>query len=182
MSNQIIKWRLRRHHPEEAFSLADIDTIGRVVSIYDGDTFAVCFPFKNGRRNYVTTTIRILGIDAPEMRPTASSGTAEHRQTEHQLAEEARTTLCQLIGADATTMPRHISEAVDIHTQIRYAFVRINIKSADKYGGRWLANVHTMDGTDIAQEMIHRGKAIPYEGKTKKNVVDELAQVAITSA
>ena len=84
------------------------------------------------------TLVRIKGIDTPEKRSQC-----DH---EKQQADKARQRLSSLIG------DRNII-LYDIH--------------AGKYAGRVLAAVRTLDGQDIAENMLAAGLARPYHGKKR---------------
>ncbi len=110
---------------------------GQVVSILDGDTFTVRVGVWLGQE--VETSVRILGIDTPEMH-------SDCRQ-ERSMAQTAKNELITLLKDGTVTL--------------------YNIRN-DKYAGRVLANAKTAGGTDISTHMIQKGLARPYEGKARK--------------
>ena len=133
--------------------------------VYDGDTirdvkFLICkacdlespFPgmIVEGGNVYHKVSVRINGIDTPEIRPTRSGRTDESLARERELAYAARDYLRTLIR-----------EATNI---------RINNLDDDKYFGRVVADVALEilgDYIDVAERMIACGFAVPYDGGTK---------------
>ncbi len=110
---------------------------GEVLAVLDGDTITVRAQVWLGQS--VETSVRISGLDTPEMRSDCAH--------ERDMAETARRTLEELVK-DGT---------VELY----------NIRN-DKYGGRVVAEVRTSRGTAITPYMIDKGLAYAYEGKTKK--------------
>jgi endonuclease YncB( thermonuclease family) len=83
----------------------------------------------------VETKIRLLGVDAPEKR----SSCPEERER----------------AAAAERFVRNMVNSREVQLRdIRY----------DKYGGRVLARIQTMDGTDLGETLIRHGLARTYEG------------------
>jgi len=111
-------------------------TVEKVTSIYDGDTFRANikgYPKIVGYR----MSIRVLGIDTPEMRAKCSK--------EKELARAAKKlTVSLLRGAE--------------HIELR------NIKRGKYF--RILADVY-VDGVSIADELLRGGYAVRYDGGTK---------------
>ena len=110
--------------------------VEKVTSIYDGDTFRANiknYPKIVGYR----MSIRILGIDTPEMRAKCSK--------EKELARAAKKlTVSLLRGAE--------------HIELK------NIKRGKYF--RLLADVY-VDGVSIADELMKGGFAVEYDGGTK---------------
>jgi len=123
-----------------ATPLKDIEygsaTVEKVTSIYDGDTFRANikgYPKIVGYR----MSIRVIGIDTPEMRAKCSK--------EKELARAAKKfTVSLLRGAG--------------HIELR------NIKRGKYF--RILADVY-VDGISIADELLKGGYAVRYDGGTK---------------
>ncbi|MEN9707784.1 MAG: hypothetical protein RIQ68_192 [Pseudomonadota bacterium] len=121
---------------------------GEIVRIVDGDTFKARVPVWFGQK--ITTSVRIRGFDAPEIKGKC--------------AEESKA------AQEATHMLREIlaSGPVTLH----------NI-GPDKYFGRVVANVHVKlsDGreTDVAQMMIAAGMGRPYNGGTRGGWCEKVA-------
>ena len=87
----------------------------------------------------IETIVRIRGIDTPEIK-----GKCEF---ERQKAEEAKNFLEKMTDGKNIFLE-----------QISY----------DKYGGRVVATIKTKDDKDLAAEMINKGLAREYHGKTKQ--------------
>lgn len=109
-----------------------------VKGIYDGDTFysdlcALPTPLNS-------VSIRLLGIDTPEIRTTCASE--------------------KVLGYAAKAKLQELLEGQDV--------VVVKDVEWDKYGGRIDGRVFLKDGTDIAIKMIESGLARPYEGGTRE--------------
>lgn len=111
----------------------------RAVRVIDGDTPEVVAQIWPGF--YAIINIRIDGIDTPE-----KGGRAKNPY-------EAE------LGAQATEATRNLIEGKD---------VLIYNLSNDKFGGRMLADVKTIDGTDVAEHLISQGLAREYHGEKKE--------------
>jgi endonuclease YncB( thermonuclease family) len=83
--------------------------------------------------------VRIAGIDAPELHGARCP-------EERDLAIEARDTLRQLVGAGPVTL---------------------RALTLDKYGGRVVARVETVDGIDVGATLRTRGLARAYTGGSR---------------
>jgi endonuclease YncB( thermonuclease family) len=109
----------------------------RVLRLIDGDTFvAEAFVWPG---HSVTVSVRIRGIDAPEMRGRC--------EAERAAAREARAVLGRLLG-QGRVLVRNIG--------------------GDKYYGRVVADVASGEGSDVAGAMLRLGMAKVYRGKTKQ--------------
>lgn len=106
---------------------------------YDGDTFTVRIPSVHPLFGE-EISIRILGIDAPELRGT--------RNCEKREAEKAQ---------------KHLEEILKNSREISLKSV-----GRDKYF-RVLAEV-IADGRDVGRDMLNHGLAVPYEGGTRPDV------------
>jgi endonuclease YncB( thermonuclease family) len=109
----------------------------RVVAVVDGDTLMVRARPWVGME--VETKVRLLGIDAPELKGRCA---AERRR-----AKEARAFLERAVGGNAVTLH-----------DVRH----------DKYGGRVLARVETASGKDCARALLDAGLARAYGGKQRE--------------
>lgn len=107
----------------------------RVVRVVDGDTFvaeAMVWP-----RHWVRVTVRIRGIDAPELRSRCAA--------ERTAAERAREALSHLLGDGP---------------------VAVGNIGGDKYYGRVLADVTGAGGRAVGPAMLGLGAARAYGDKT----------------
>ncbi len=109
----------------------------RVVEVIDGDTILV--EARIWLDQVVTTRVRLLGVDAPEL-----NGACE---LERVAARAARDFLGDRIAADPD------GTGVVLH-RVRWG----------KYAGRVLARVTTPAGTDLAAALLAAGHARPYAG------------------
>jgi endonuclease YncB( thermonuclease family) len=136
------------------FTLDGLDTIARVVSVYDGDTLNVVMPFAGTFYQFV---VRLDGIDACELKAT--------NEENKQLAKQARTRLITLISPESTCF--ETSECL----------VRVQCGKFDKYG-RLLAKVYGITGNLSAcynDVLVTERLAYVYKGKKK---LDEAGQIA----
>lgn len=109
-----------------------------VLAILDGDTIKARAHMWLDQS--IEVSVRIRGIDAPELR--------EPRCThEKELAQTAKDEVISLIGGETITL--------------------YNI-GHDKYSGRIVAQVLTAANVDIGKYLIKRGYAKPWEGHGKK--------------
>lgn len=120
------------------FSLEGMTVLAKVVEIYDGDTFKAIFLLHN---NIVKMTCRVLGIDAPEMKPPK---TLPNRDEHIRKAKLARQRLCELL----TDSP----ENLDDNKKLIY----LHFGKADKYG-RWLVECE-----NVKTIMIQEGLCTAY--------------------
>ncbi len=103
-----------------------------VVSVYDGDTLTVdAHPWP---QITVRTSVRVAGIDAPEIRGKCDS--------EKAIAREARGLARETVGAS----------------------VYLRDVELGKYAGRVIADVFTEDGRRLADVLIEAGLARVYDG------------------
>jgi micrococcal nuclease len=118
------------NHTADAFSCV------KYVKNYDGDTLTVKIPSVHPLLGE-NISVRILGIDAPELRSDSPC--------ERQMAQKAKEELKEILAEGG----------------------RIDLESIgrDKYF-RVLAKV-TVDGRDVADMMLRRGLAVPYDGGTR---------------
>ncbi len=110
----------------------------RVLRVVDGDTLvaeAVIWP-----GHVVTATVRLRGIDAPEMRSKCPE--------EQQNAADARDALAALVGQGP---------------------VKITNISAGKYYGRVLADVETADGRGVSDDLLAHRLVRPYSGGRRQS-------------
>lgn len=114
-------------------------TVSRVLDVYDGDTVTVEIDL--GLDVHVVKTVRLHGIDTPEVRPLKSRAAGYAARDWLRVQMEACPDLRIITGTE---------------------------KSRPQLGkyGRLLVRV-ACDGRDLNQEMIERGFAKPYYGGAK---------------
>lgn len=126
-----------------AYPLTEIKLLSEdITSIYDGDTLTVQIPHIPDVFGK-DLSIRISGIDTPEMKSTCA--TKEERERERLLATKARDVVLNMVASGD----------------------RVTLKGLDrdKYF-RLIAEVY-IDGRSIGEELISLGLAVPYTGGTK---------------
>ena len=113
-------------------------TIGRVIKVYDGDTFTIacCLNGDSTIERYYRFSVRLSGIDTPEMK--------SRNATEKTLATAAQSALSDLL----------------LHKQVELRNVKF-----EKYG-RLLADVY-VGSIHVNQYMIDNKYAVHYDGGTK---------------
>lgn len=114
--------------------------MARVDRVKDGDTVQITAETLPGY--FVTTDIRIGGIDTPE-----KGGRAK-------CADEASR------ASRATAATRALIEGQT---------VQLSNIAFEKYGARMLGDIRTQDGVDAAGNLVTQGLARPYDGGTKQS-------------
>lgn len=109
----------------------------RVVKVHDGDSFSVDALVWPGTS--VSVSIRVRGVDAPELRSKCPHERWLARQSREELAE-----------------------------RLALANVHLRNIGGDKYYGRVLADVTLADGSDLAQVLVENRLARPYGGDRRK--------------
>ena len=115
--------------------------LGKIVSVYDGDTFTACFKYNNDIIKY---KFRTYGYDSPEMKPLKST---PNRGEEKRKAVEAREAFKQI-------------------TDWENSLVTLDMLQFDKYG-KILVNVYK-NGVNVNEWMVENGYGYHYYGGTKK--------------
>ena len=116
---------------------------GKIVRVYDGDTFWACFYLDNKIIKY---NFRCLGYDSPEMKPKNKSD--GEKQAEKEAAGIAKNEFINFCKTDDD-------------------LVILKCHEFDKYG-RILVEVYGKDKiTSINKKMIDGGYGYPYNGGTK---------------
>ena len=165
------------------FSLKGKEFYSKIVNVYDADTCRAVFYLNDELVKY---TIRLKGIDSPEIRPPSKD---KYRKYQIEEAKKSRNRLIQLctdcdIEVINKLSKKKLQEKIDKNNKI----IRIKCEEFDKYG-RLLAHLYadyyegqekeTAKETekDPAQEttklslneqLIKEGYAYPYEGGTKR--------------
>ena len=112
-----------------------------ILQVIDGDSVRVRARIWPGQT--VTVTVRLLGIDTPELRAKCAS-------------ERTRA-----VAARACLAARLESGAIELR-DIRFG----------KYSGRVLARISTSDGKDASALMLRSGYARPYAGRKRAGWCD----------
>jgi len=141
--------------------LSDIDEEKTKSDVYDGDTLHIVIMYLNVPHKF---TIRMLGIDSPERRPTwkqlSPDGSGTVRVSDEIHALEKKEAL-----NSRNALKRHLNKQK----------LRVKFGKNDKYGGRILANLFIIKVTDgieseenISDWMIENNYAVKYFGGKKK--------------
>ena len=146
-----MKFRLRRKIPEdfEHIRLKGKAFTARVLEVYDGDTITIGFRYNGG---FWKSSLRIYGIDAPEMKPRRGGRSIESVESEKVAATKSRDYLQQWIGDKVVQ-------------------VDICDKSTDKYGR--LMGAIFFRKENVAEKMVKAGHARRYYGDKKVNFDSE---------
>ncbi len=104
-----------------------------VERVIDGDTLVVRAAVWPGHT--VRVSVRLRGIDAPELKSRCAA--------EREAARQARDALATLVAGGAVT---------------------VSGISGDKYFGRVLAEISTATGEPVAQTLLEQGLVRPYRG------------------
>lgn len=149
----------------ECFNLEGQEFQAKATNIYDADTCRLVF-YLNGK--LVKYTVRLVGIDTPEIRPRLN---VENRDQEIAAAKRARNRLIQLatdqeIELDNTPGKKSIQKLLDANKKL----ITIKCEEFDKYG-RLLGKLY--DGETCFNELlIEEGHAYAYGGGTKTSFVN----------
>lgn len=140
-----------------AFSFAGLSVDARLVDAYDADTFTVVFPFDNKLQKF---TLRLQGIDAPEMKGVT-----------HNTAISARNRALELLTGSSV---HALKTRTDVQSFLARKTVIVHVECGefDKYG-RILADVRpaSCSGLDpaisVSAALLQDGLAYAYDGGTK---------------
>lgn len=127
--------------PSTAAEVLPGPVVAEVVEVIDGDTLRVRAHIWLGQT--VEVSVRIAGVDAPELRGRC----AEERQ-----AAAAARSLLAALTADGTVLLRDVTH--------------------DKYGGRVVALVADRTGRDLGQAVVEAGLARFYGGGSRRSWCD----------
>lgn len=111
----------------------------KIEDIYDGDTVKIIILFGDIP---VRFSLRILGIDTPEIRQ-GNGRLPEERQAAIRVRDYIR-----------SLFPKNVA--------------KICIRDWDKFGGRVLGDLYLENGESISDILINKGWARPYHGDKKK--------------
>ena len=155
-----------------SFTLCNLNLIGRIVNIIDGDSLNIILPVFN---NYYKFNIRLNGIDTCEMK----SKTDDNKKK----ALKARISILNLLTNH--TYPETLTK-----NDLKYILdkdvilVWVECLNFDKYG-RLLANVYQLDylsmnklkNTSLSEYLLQNKLAYEYTGKTKLSENDQLEKL-----
>jgi endonuclease YncB( thermonuclease family) len=114
-------------------------------NIYDGDTFSICWIWKDEPIKY---RCRCLGYDSPEMKPLKSN---PNRDKEKELAQAAKERFTKLLNANPNGL------------------VKVECGEFDKYGRILVTVWNDVDTKSINQIMLDEGHGKAYTGGTKES-------------
>jgi endonuclease YncB( thermonuclease family) len=117
---------------------------GKVVRVYDGDTVTITFLL---HQKLYRTQVRLLGIDAPEIRAKS--------EVEKRKAREARDAL---------------------HGKLLNQVVELKNLSHEKKWGRLLAELW-LDGENVNAWMLSHGHAVAYAGDKKTHDWNSMPEI-----
>ena len=146
----------------ECFNLKNLEFICKITNVYDADTCRVVFFFNNQLIKY---TLRLKGIDTPEIRPKLIK---PNREQEIKFAKKARNRLIQLstsvnIDLDLDISKSKLQKLINDNTKL----IKIHCYEFDKYG-RLLAELKENDNQICYNDiLINEGYAKKYDGGTK---------------
>ena len=150
----------------QCFSLNNKEFDAKITSVYDADTCKAVF-YLNGE--LIKYTLRLVGIDTPEIRPKKSS---DNREEEIIAAKRARNRFIQLctnceLEIDKDISKKELQKIIDKNTKI----IKLKCFEFDKYG-RLLANILIIgefsETINVNEVLIKEGHGYNYDGGTKK--------------
>lgn len=151
MGYKISKLKKSTYDNTPKWDLIDKTVSAKVVKVYDGDTIWVTFYLHNKIYKF---NIRLYGIDTPEMKPSKDK---KNRDEEITAAKKSKKYLEDLI---------------------LNKIIILELLGKDKYG-RILANIYKKSGKlcfsnkiNINIDMVNKGYAYEYFGKTKKKYIN----------
>jgi endonuclease YncB( thermonuclease family) len=146
------------------FSLNGVETYGRLVDIYDGDTVKIILPIIN---NYYKFDIRLKGIDTCEIK--------SHNIENKNKGLKARKRICQLVEqlwGNYASNPYDFETKKSIQNYLKEVVCIVFIKcyEFDKYG-RLLADVYInyndINSKSISEILLNENLAYKYDGGKK---------------
>ena len=146
------------------FTLNNINTKGKIVEVYDGDTCKIALIINNVIQKF---NCRLIGLDTPEIKPLLSLA---NRDDEIKAAYKSRNRFIQLCTSctcnlDETIKKKECQQLIDSNNKI----VNIKCHEFDKYG-RLLVSIYndTNDSKSVNAILIDEGFAKAYDGGTKE--------------
>lgn len=151
------------------FSLNGKNMWGKVVYVYDGDTVHIVFKLNN---ELVKFNCRLLGIDSPEISPKNISD-EELRNQEIALAIISRNFLIKQVVNIPLENDSMNKQEVKTFCSKSSKLVWIKAYEFDKYG-RLLVELYDSPNSSKSfnQDMIDKKYALPYDGGTKKKIIE----------
>jgi len=152
------------------FSLCNLNIIGRLVDVIDGDSLSIILPIFN---NYYKYNIRLNGIDTCEMK--------SKKEETKKKALKARISILNLVtkqNYSENLTKKEIQNILDKNTIL----VWVECLEFDKYG-RLLANVYQFDNLNMSklensssfsEYLLQNKLAYEYTGKTKLSENDQI--------
>ena len=144
------------------FSLSGRDIQAKITNVYDADTCRAVFYLGEKLVKY---TIRLKGIDTPEIRPKK---TVEFRDEQIKAAKKSRNRFIQLctdqsIEINKEYKKKEIQSLIDNNKKL----IILKCHEFDKYG-RLLATIHDdVNSPSLNQILIDEQYAYKYDGGTK---------------
>ena len=156
------------------FSLQDVNTYGRLVDIYDGDTVKVILPVMD---RYFKFDVRLNGIDTCEIK--------SHNIENKNKALKARNRICEMIEE---LWGNYVNSKLETQKEIKdylktiTCIVFVKCYRFDKYG-RLLADVYidynSINCKSISEILLSEGLAYEYDGGTKLTEEEQVVQKKI---
>jgi endonuclease YncB( thermonuclease family) len=149
------------------FSLKGKEFNCKIVNVYDADTCRAVFFFNDELVKY---TIRLKGVDSPEIRPPSKD---KYRHYQIIAAKKSRNRLIQLstdcnLEIESELSKSKIQKLINDNKKI----IKIKCEEFDKYG-RLLGSLYNNDyelcnnTESINKQLIKEGYAYEYDGGTK---------------
>eukprot|EP00899_Mesostigma_viride_P000427 jgi/Mesvir1/10385/Mv10585-RA.1 len=140
------------------FTLQGLRLQCKVVSCHDGDTARVVtlFPWSSSPQKL---TLRLAGIDAPEINPRARDFDRDRVRYRAKISRNAlirKVTNCELILDDVDVSPSDLQKILDTNTKM----IDVSMGRFDAFG-RVLATLYA-DGVDVNKAMVAEGYATPF--------------------
>jgi endonuclease YncB( thermonuclease family) len=151
-----------RIEPSNRYTLAGLRTIGRVMSVYDGDSVTIALALDSNGLNIKWMKARLYGIDTPEMKPLRS---LPNRDEIINNAKLSRNRLVELVHSNPDSIVR-----VYVHGEEKYGRTLVSLypynTSEVSYGGDGGG-----DDNSYNAQLVREGFANVYHGGTKQKKV-----------
>ena len=153
------------------FSLAGLETYGRLIALFDGDTCKVILPFGESYYKFAT---RLNGIDTPEMKSKDSAAKALARRARDRHFELA--TGYSLTPSATEQQETAKKKFIKDYLEKNVIIVWVKCDELDLYG-RALVNIRkTKDSEKTFSEILIEEKlAYEYHGATKLGEAEQVA-------